>query len=329
MEESFDPKPWTRNPHLQSMLASSTIRALGRNQMAICAREMIVDGGNGVRLLGFHSLRPGGTGKALVLLIHGWEGGADSTYMLHTGKYLFNRGYDIFRLNLRDHGDSHHLNEGLFHGALIDEAFTATQNISSLSKEKPFFIVGFSLGGNFALRIAMKQKASPFENLKHVICISPLLDPYKTTLAIDNGFLMYRYYFLRKWKASLKKKQNLFPGIYNFDEAYSMKSILRITDYFVRKYSDFGDHRDYFNHYTLLDDTFSDLSQPVTVFASLDDPVIPASDYNTLKTNHNMRVSLQKYGGHCGFIDHPFPFGCWYERRILELLRREASGKQT
>ena len=47
----------------------------------------------------------------------------------------------------------------------------------------PAFIVGFSLGGNFALRIARRCRREPIDNLRHVFCISPVLDPEKATAA--------------------------------------------------------------------------------------------------------------------------------------------------
>jgi len=34
----------------------------------------------------------------------------------------------------------------------------------------------------------MKHYRTPIANLKHVFAISPPLDPYNTTLAIDNGY---------------------------------------------------------------------------------------------------------------------------------------------
>lgn len=323
MEKTFNPNPCFRNPHLQSMFASLKIRSLGRNEMVGCARRMIIDGGKGVRLLGFHSTQRDKDSKGLVLLLHGWEGSVSSAYMLHTGRYLFHRGYDIFRLNLRDHGESHHLNRELFHGARIEEVRKAAENISILSRRKPFYIVGFSLGGNFALRIAL----NPFNKLKHVFCVSPLLDPYKTTQAIDEGLFPYRYYFMRKWKRSLRKKERLFPQLYNFEKTYSMRSLMEITDYFVKNYSDFKDCRNYFSRYTLLGDRFSKLKTPVTIYAASDDPVIPVSDYHSLKTNHNMHISLQPYGGHCGFID-TLMSSTWYERRIREALNVEKQEMQ-
>jgi predicted alpha/beta-fold hydrolase len=88
--------------------------------MTETAEEMILDGFNGEKLLAYYSKQQG-TPKGTVLLIHGWEGSSSSNYIINTGGYLFQRGYDIIRLNLRDHGESHHLNKGLFKSTLLDE----------------------------------------------------------------------------------------------------------------------------------------------------------------------------------------------------------------
>lgn len=75
--------------------------------------EVILDCGDSVRLQGYYS--PNANPDApLVVLLHGWEGSANSMYLLSSAQSLFAAGYSIFRLNLRDHGESHHLNEELF-----------------------------------------------------------------------------------------------------------------------------------------------------------------------------------------------------------------------
>lgn len=323
MEDHFKPKPWTRNPHLQSIFSSLRIRAMGKNPMADCAAEMIIDAGDDVRLRGYLSRRSRREPRGLVLLLHGWEGSSDSTYIRHTGRYLFERGFDIFRLNLRDHGDSHHLNEGLFHSALIDEVFHAAHVISNLSDSGPCIIIGFSLGGNFALRIARRHTAMPIPNLTHVFAISPVLNPHRATLAIDNGFSLYRHYFVKKWKNSLRKKQALFPARYQFDDVLQYNTCMEITDAVIPRYSPFRNHQEYFKTYTLSGDIFADLTVPAHIIASADDPVIPADDFHTLRGNRHFTLSLQRYGGHCGFLD-PFPMGCWYERYIDRKLKEQA-----
>jgi uncharacterized protein len=320
-KNAFTPKPWTRNPHLQTILGSIKKRSRDRHSMMEHAREKIIDGGNGARLLGYHSSQSSQNVKGLITLIHGWEGSADSAYVLSTAQYLYDKGYDIFRLNLRDHGNSHHLNEGLFHGALIEETFHAVKAISCFSHELPYYVIGFSLGGNYALRIALKNSISRIINLRHVIAISPALDPYKATVSIDESLPLYRYYFLNKWKNSLRKKQMLFPKRYYFDDMMKLKTCMALTEAVMIYYPEFRTYREYFNQYTLKGDVFTDLSIPVSIIASEDDPIVPVHDLYGLESNRYLRLSIQEYGGHCGFINFP-PFQCWYEKEIEHILRQ-------
>ncbi len=322
MKDKFIPNPWVRNPHLQTILGSLKIRSKNLPPISGFTREMIIEGGEGVRLLGYLSSQPSKHKKGLVLLIHGWEGSSDSAYILSTAKYLSDGGYDIFRLNLRDHGNSHHLNEGLFHGALIEETFDAVYNVSCLSNDNPYYVVGFSLGGNFALRIALKQDLDRIPNLMHVIAVSPAIDPHKSTLAIDESLPVYRRYFLDKWKNSLRKKQGFFPGKYDFTDIMKLNSCMELTEAIMSFYPEFRNYREYFNKYTLRNEVFLDLSIHVTIIAAEDDPIVPIHDIYGLKENRYLQLSIQKYGGHCGFIDF-FPFRRWYEREIGQILRQQ------
>jgi len=314
-ESLFKPFLLFRNPHFQSVMASSRLRLPFRNIMARKAGEIIIKTSSGSRLLSFFSPHP--EAKGLIILLHGWEGSSDSAYILATGEYFYRLGFSICRLNLRDHGDSHHLNEELFHGALLEETFEAVKHLAGLSEGKPVYIIGFSLGGNFALRIAMMHRRIPVANLLHVFAVSPPLDPYKTTLAIDNGYAFYRKYFLKKWRRSLIRKQRLFPRKYDFGKMLQSGTCLELTEKMMAYLPEMKTYRDYFNLYTLKNDSFQNLNVPVTIFIAEDDPVIPHEDYRLLQENAFLTLSRQKYGGHCGFIEL-FPARCWYNKIISE-----------
>jgi predicted alpha/beta-fold hydrolase len=319
VEELFKPAVWAKSPHLQTIFGSLKMRAWGKNEMTDVSQEVIVNAGAGVRLLGYHSRHLVRPAKGLIILLHGWEGSSDSTYILSTGRFFYRQGYSIFRLNLRDHGESHHLNRGLFHGALLEETHLAVENISRLLPAGPCYIIGFSLGGNFALRIALRQALTPITNLKEVFCVSPALDPYKSTLAIDASSLVYRHYFLTKWKRSLRKKQHCFPDLYHFDDILHHNTCMGLTEAIMPYYTEWGHYMDYFRRYTLTGDILAQLPMRVTIFMSQDDPFIDISDFHHLPRNGHLRLSIQKHGGHCGFLD-PFPRGCWYERTIAGII---------
>lgn len=318
---SYKPSWYFQNGHVQTILASSPFRAWGKNPMRAAAREMIISTPEGIRLQGYHSRQKSDMSAGLAILLHGWEGSAGSTYIACTGRTLYRRGYDIFRLNFRDHGDSHHLNRGVFYAVLLAEVCQAVRQISQLAQGAPAFIVGFSLGGNFALRIAREMRHDPIDNLRHVVAISPVLDPAKATDRIDRQPLI-RKYFLKKWLRSLKIKQRLFPDLYDFSQVLDLKTIQAVTDLMLEKYSDYPSAAEYFNAYSILNDAIADLPLPTTIITAADDPVIPVEDFYRLKLNRRTRLEIHAWGGHNGFIDGFF-LKSWYEQHLADLFDSE------
>ena len=315
--DGFEPPIFLKNAHLQTILASSKLRTLGANSMREVAREEIIETAEGIKLLGYHSVQNDGQAKGLVILLHGWEGSTDSTYLLRSGRSLYANGYDIFRLNFRDHGDSHHLNKGIFYAVLLEEVYQAVLQAAGFSSGRPVFLVGFSLGGNFVLRILKKCVNVPIKNLCHAVSISPVLNPQKSTAIIDR-ITYIRKYFLAKWRRSLTKKQALFPDLYDFTDVMGVKTIQALTDALLEKYSDFSSAQDYFDAYSVMGPAITNLHTPTTIVTAEDDPIIPIKDFYDLKLNKHIRLVIHPHGGHNGFITG-FNLQSWYENMIIRL----------
>ena len=324
LTDPFKPPLPLRNPHLQTVLCSSKIRAFGPDPMIKAAREEIFTTEDGVRLLGCHSVSAPRKSRGLVILLHGWEGSANSVYIRRTGRILFKRGYAVFRLNLRDHGGSHHLNEGLFYATAIEEVFSAVRQAAGLQADLPAFLVGFSLGGNFALRIALHCAAEPIPQLKHVVCISPVLDPSDATDKIDASNYILKY-FLKKWHRSLRKKQLLFPHLYDFTDLFALDSVRSVTDALLSRYSRYESADEYFNAYTLKQEALMDIAVPTTLLTAEDDPIIGVEEFYRLRLNAHTSVSVQPYGGHNGFIAG-FSLNGWYEEPLAALFDAATAG---
>jgi len=315
--EEFNPPLFLRNPLIQTYLASSRTRAKGKNPMLDASKEVVIDTGTGVRLLGGYSKNKNVPSKGTVLLLHGWEGSIESAYILSAGRFLFKNGFSVFRLNFRDHGKSHHLNKGLFYATLIDEVFTAIKNISEITGNSPLFIAGFSLGGNFALRIGQMNSKEPVINLRHIVSVSPVINPDKATNAIDRNIIIRRY-FLLKWRRSLLLKQKLYPELYDFKEIIPLKSCRSITDRLIEHYSSYEDANEYFKLYAITNSTLHDIRIPTTIITSKDDPVIPVDDFYRLNSKEPVNFIIHSYGGHNGFINN-LSFDCWYEEKMIRL----------
>lgn len=316
MTDVFIPPFYLRNTFTQTLLASSKIRTWGKISMLDSAREVTLNPLDDVRLQGFYSPQANGQSRGVVMLLHGWEGSVNSAYILRTGRVLYEHGFSVFRLNYRDHGDTHHLNPGLFYAVLLDEVFGAVQQVAKYESELPFYLIGFSMGGNFALRIARKSAESPIGNLKHVVSISPVLDPEKSTNAID-VYLFLRKYFRKKWLSSLLKKQVHFPNLYDFNNILTLETIAEMTEVMIKRYSKYESSSDYFRHYSVLGNALADITVPTTIITAQDDPIIPVEDFYDLKLHPLTDLIVHRYGGHNGFLE-TLSGRAWYEKKIID-----------
>ncbi|MGE3890343.1 MAG: YheT family hydrolase [Steroidobacteraceae bacterium] len=303
MLAAFNPPAWLRNGHLQSTLPALypwcvPIRLRSRQLRAVAQRE-VFETAQGVRLLAACSVQ--NAANPWVLILHGWLGDADSTYVLSLAAKLYAAGYNICRLNLRDHGDTEHLNPGLFHSCLLDEVVEMVHVIQQRYAISDLSLAGFSLGGNFVLRVAARAAAADI-CLRKVLAICPALNPHASDVALATGPGVYRNYFLSKWKQVLKRKQQCFPGQYRFDEMMATNSITELTDVLVRNHAGFSGVRDYYDGYSLLGTVLSTVVVPSYLLLAKDDPIVPIDDVRFIATNPQLHITISQYGGHCGFM---------------------------
>jgi predicted alpha/beta-fold hydrolase len=296
-------------------------RRLVRNRAAgllASSAPEVVDGGDGVRLLGYYSHCSARRG--LAVLLHGWEGSADSSYVLSAGTRLFESGYSVFRLNLRDHGNTEALNEDLFHSCRIDEIVNAVKNVYARHPAERLFVVGQSLGGNFAIRVAVRARNAGIA-LRRVVAVCPVLQPQSTMRALEQGFWIYRRYFLSRWRRSLRAKAAAFPERYDFGALERFRTLTETTDFFVREYTDFPSLEDYLEGYAITGSALAELDVPTVLIAARDDPVIPSSDLERLARVDALEVTQLPNGGHCGFVDS-YSLRSWVDERILAEIER-------
>ncbi|HEU4603350.1 MAG TPA: alpha/beta fold hydrolase [Steroidobacteraceae bacterium] len=328
----FSPPRWFANAHVQSILPSLRVRKpiirRRAKHLLECTQTRILDCGDGVRLIGQFSQHASSAGERdAVVLLHGWEGSADSLYVLSLGAHLFALGCDVVRLNFRDHGASHHLNKELFHSCRLDEVVGAVLTIQHMLPKSRLSLAGFSLGGNFALRVAAKAREVGL-TIERAVAVCPVLRPHTTMDAIESGSFVYRQYFLAKWKRSLRLKQALFPELYDFKHILAQRSIRTMTQVMVEKYSEFADIDAYLNGYAITGDALAKLDVPSHLLLSLDDPLIPAADLQHLARNPHLHIETVPHGGHCGFMDR-FSTESWADRYIGELMRNAPLNAQS
>ena len=307
--DQFKPSFGLRSAHAQTILSSSinpVLMANRRRSFGAPGEDRVLEVSDGVRLHAVLHERPD---APLVVLLHGWLGGADSVYMLSVAGKLERAGYAVARLNLRDHGGSEHLNEEMFHSARIQEVVEAVQALTASRAPERCALLGFSLGGNFALRVSART------GLYAVACC-PVIDPAIAMPAIDASPI-YRRFFVRKWQRALRAKAAAHPDRYDFGRAASLGTVSELTDYFVAQHTEYPSSPEYFDAYSVAGTRLSDAH--ATIIAAADDPVIPASSFAKLPSH--LDLVLTDRGGHCGYLAN-WRFESWFDSKALERLQR-------
>ncbi len=324
----FRPPAWIANRHLQSILPSLPFRrpAIERRARTVRAasRPLVLDCGDGVRLLGLHAAPPAGVPVAaprLAVLLHGWEGSADSLYLISLAQILHERGFDVVRLNLRDHGGTHALNQELFHSCRLPEVVGAVQRLQSLFPQHRLMLAGFSLGGNFCLRVGARAGVAGLE-IARIVAVCPVLDPATTIDALESGPAVYHQYFMLKWRRSLRLKQEAWPGVYDFGEMIGDSSLRSMTERMVLKHTEYPDLASYLSGYAVTEGVLESLAAPTALITAADDPMILERDLARLARPASLELTVTPRGGHCGYMD-ALRGPSWIDRRIAFELERD------
>jgi predicted alpha/beta-fold hydrolase len=221
--------------------------------------------------------------------------------VLSLGSLLLAHGFDVVRLNLRDHGQTHHLNREIFHSCRLSEVVGAMRALAGHFARARLYLGGFSLGGNFMLRVAADARAPAA--IAGVVAVSPVLDPEVTLAALERGPAIYQRSFLTRWSRSLRIKESAWPGVHDFAQTLRLKALRSMTADLVARHTDFPSLQAYLEGYAVTGDRLAGLRVPASVLLAEDDPIVPAADLTRLAPSPQLTVVRSRYGGHCGFGD--------------------------
>ena len=319
--EEYAAKGIFRNGHTNSIIAGSPARKLVAHRKSSQFRQQaeatIIPAGHNIRLLAKYN-RQSQHHCPTVILFHGWLGCADSLYLVTLGDFLFEHGFNVVRLNFRDHGDSHHLNEKIFHSCRIQEVINACIHIQQ-EFDSPISLVGFSLGANFALRVNAFTTPEQL-TITNTVSFCPVIDPSHTLDALENSLMVYRNYFMQRWKTSFYQKAEAFPHLFSKQAFDRLRTLRDATKNLAIKYAGFENLDAYLNGYSIAGDRLKTLHVPATIILAKDDPIIPWQDKDKLANSDFLTIHISEHGGHCGFLDTDLTCP-WIDNTTLELIK--------
>src|SRR5262245_13355725 len=191
-------------------------------------------------------------GRRCVLLIHGMGGNSTSGYVQRVGSRLFRRGVRVVRIDLRGTGAGFGLAEKFYHGGRSEDIRAALDEIHAWAPASPLFVVGFSLGGNLALKLAGEALDEPVANLDRVAVVAPPIDIERCSRLISqprNRF--YDHFFARQLVRLARIRQRHYPEppLPDFPPWLSLREF---DDLFTAPRCGFADALDYYRQSSSL-----------------------------------------------------------------------------
>src|SRR4029453_9162833 len=111
-----------------------------------------------------------------VVLLHGLCGCHRSAYMRRLAYKLWRCGLRAIRMNLRGCGSGKGLARQPYHSGQSEDVRAVLDELHAETPQSPLQLVGFSLGGNIALKLAGELGNTVAASLQQVIAVCPPAD---------------------------------------------------------------------------------------------------------------------------------------------------------
>jgi len=200
----FQPKRWLfRNSHVSTIYASLIRRWIPQVQFQR-ERLELADGD----FLDLDWSKKGS--KQLLIVLAGLEGKSRSMYARSAIKHFNDQGWDALGLNYRGcSGEPNRLLRGYHMGASEDVKVTVEHAIQHHGYEE-IVLMGFSLGGNLALKYVGEESDNLPKEIKATISVSAPMDLEASERRMNRWYNWHyvKWFMLTlNWKANRKKRQ--------------------------------------------------------------------------------------------------------------------------
>lgn len=259
--------------------------------------------------------------KKLILILAGLEGKSSSLYA-RAAVHLFNKKqWDAVCMNYRGcSGMPNRLLKGYHMGASDDVKLTIDHILKKYDYDE-IYIVGYSLGGNLALKYLGEEAASLPTQIKGSISFSVPMDIKKSNERLNKWYNWhYKKWFMLSlnYKANQKKRQ--FPeALRNYKSFFMSGDFVYFDTHFTSPANGFKNVNEYWE-LSSCKPYLKHIKVPCLIVASMDDSFISENCIPTSEVleNANLFLEITDKGGHCGFIRKFSEKHGWMEERAYQ-----------
>lgn len=315
----FEPHPWLRCPHRQTIAGAYLPGARFRYRAA--QHEIALEDGDRLVL---HDDRPANwqPGQRIALLLHGLGGSHRSNHVSRVAGRLHQRGIRTARLDFRGSGAGWRLALKPGHAGRSEDAAAAVRFLAEHCPGSPVTLIGFSMGGNVALKLAGQVGEEKLGGLDSVLASCPPID---TRACADNMKRPERQWYTRSYLWNLMRqiraRRRFTPALAALDLRQPPRQIDEFDDRVTAPLSGYADVDDYYRHASAAP-LLAEVALPTVIIAARDDPIVPHEVFEQTELSPAIRLLSTDHGGHLGYIAPPSldPDRRWLDWRIVEFV---------
>jgi hypothetical protein len=312
-------RPWLRGGHLQTLLGYWSRRRL---RWSVPAEDLVVEAGDGVRLLVRASWNEEGTRRPTLVLVHGLGGCDTSGYGIATGELAWRAGWNVARMNMRGAGDGQAHCAHLYNAGLDGDLVAVCGQLASRAPH--LALAGFSLGGNLVLLALGRSGARLPAGVFAAAAVSPPLDLAACADALGRpANRLYQSHYVRGLRAAYRERQQRLPDLYQSGRERGTRTIREFDHVITAHYGGFTGADDYYAR-SSSGPWLTRIDRPTLVLAADDDPMIPAAAVARwpLPASGAVRREMMPTGGHVGFVGRTRAAGrFWAAERVMGFLQ--------
>ena len=285
----FRPFPGIFSPHFQMIFARYA--PSGKAPASETFRVQL----DGKDQLSCEMTPPGVSNKnnlTTIVMIHGLGGSHESGYLVRLARKFSGEGYRVVRVNLRNCGSGKGLSSLPYNAGTSPDLLAVLKSLKEQYPQSRFILIGFSLGGNVAIKLAGELKAQASKFFDALIAVCPPIDLYDAVarIMLKSNWIYHQFYlkyFLEQSKPWLTDKP--VKSLYEFDDKITAA---------LWGYSDAKDYYAKSSSIHFLDK----VTVPCRLLFAADDPFIDYRLLEKVPTADSVDVWLTQKGGHMGFI---------------------------
>ena len=241
-------------------------------------------------------------GAAVAVLVHGLEGSCEANYVRSMARALLVAGFNVLRMNVRTCGGTEHLAPTLYHSGLTSDLRAIVEEL----RDHSLFLIGFSMGGNQALKLAGEWGERAPAHVRGVCAISAPIDLASCARRLtEPRNRIYELRFLSGLRARLQRKARLQPERFSLQPLARVRSIIDFDHYVTAPAFGFRDAWDYYEQSSALPGLAA-VRIPSLLIQARDDPFIPFECFR-LPANPALRLLDPPHGGHVSFLSRGRP----------------------